>query len=190
MKKICFTGRRPKDLCGYVKANYTSFVDELVTILKEYITEDTEFISGGAQGFDQLSFWAVDKICSDNDTGYTVTNTVYVPFRGQERQWLSSGLFSQAEYRLMLSRASRVNYLKETLTDTKAIIRALYDRNHSMVNDSDMVIALYPSDEWQTAKGGTAECMRYAKSHGKPIIQLCYEIVNGKLVIKERKTIS
>ena len=54
-----------------------------------------------------------------------------------------------------------------------------------MVDSSNLVIALYPDDSWTTAKGGTAECMRYAKSKNKTIIQLKYKINNNQLTISE-----
>lgn len=62
-KAVCFTGRRPKDLVGYRREGYI----ELVDYLKNYIRDNlyphhTTYISGGAQGFDQLAFWAVEKL--------------------------------------------------------------------------------------------------------------------------------
>lgn len=188
-KTICFTGRRAKELGGYIKSNYSTFIDELVNILKSHVTEDITFISGGAQGFDQLAFWAVDKMIADYNGNHKIENVVYVPFKGQEKAWLENGLFSQNEYKNMLSNATNVVYLNDVLTDRNAIVQALYDRNHSMVNDADIVIALYADDDWNTAKGGTAECMRYAKRNNKTIIQLKYTKVNNKLHIAETKTI-
>lgn len=189
MLKICFTGRRPNSLCGYIKDNYVPFVKQLVNILKKYITDDVQFITGGAQGFDQLSFWAADELLHTNDTQFTIENIVYVPFKGQERNWRRDGLFGQNEYNSMLNHATSVVYLENELYEKYTIIRALYDRNHSMVNDSDIVIALYPDDSWTTEKGGTAECMRYAKSKNKKIIQLKYNIVDNKLNINDNNII-
>lgn len=185
MLKICFTGRRPKDLCGYKKENYEEFVQELMFVLKEQVTDDVEWISGGAQGFDQLSFWAVDLLMQHNDTNHSMTNTVYVPFKGQEQAWLEHGLFSRTEYKNMLRHASKIVYLNEHLTERHAIVNALYERNHKMVDDSNYVIALYPDDTWETSKGGTAECMRYAKSKNKRILQIKYSTTNDKLHITE-----
>lgn len=183
MLKVCFTGRRPNVLGGYDKKNYIEFVNKLIDYLKTYVTEDIEFITGGAQGFDQLAFWAVDELIHRNNTEFNIKNIIHVPFKGQERRWLKYGLFGQNEYRAMLNKADDIVYLNDELDDKYEIIKALYDRNHSMVNTSDMVIALYPDDSWKTEKGGTAECMRYAKSKHKKIIQLKYKIENNKLGI-------
>ena len=113
-----------------------------------------------------------------------VKNIVYVPFRGQERNWLKTGLFSQKEYELMLLLADEVVYLNDALLNYKDIVKALYDRNHVMVDNSDAVIAMYEDDAWTTAQSGTAECMRYASKHNKEICQIHYEIANGEIQLK------
>lgn len=184
MKTICFTGRRPKDLCGYTKGNYTNFIKQLTDIIASFINSDTTFITGGAQGFDQMAFWAIDIIIAQKLTQHNVKNIVYVPFRGQNRAWLTKGLFSQEEYNNMIGQATYVKYIHDELTDKHQIIKALYQRNHEMVDAADIVIALYPTDDWQTSKGGTAECMRYARSKNKKIVQLKYTINNDKLDIQ------
>lgn len=189
MKTICFTGRRPKNLCGYVKENYINFVGQLTNIISDFIDDDVTFITGGAQGFDQLAFWAVDIILRENKTKYNVKNIVYVPFRGQSRAWLSDGLFGQKEYKCMISHATDVRYINNELTDKRQITRALFQRNHEMVNSSDIVIALYPTDDWRTSNGGTAECMRYAHSKNKNIVQLKYTITDNRLNVENVKII-
>lgn len=67
-KTVCFTGHRPKDI---IKTNpydetsrnqYQKLVDYTVTRINALIDQGyINFISGGAQGFDQLAFWAVNK---------------------------------------------------------------------------------------------------------------------------------
>ena len=187
---VCFTGRRPKDLAGYVKENYDVLffmvVDKLKELINKYHEQHPEynfnfkFITGGAQGFDQLVFWAVNKLKEDN----TIQNIVYVPFTGQEKKWQEQGLFSQAEYNLMLKKADDVLYLEEELSDYSAIVKALYNRNHKMVDDSNIVIALYPDDTWnENKKSGTAECMRYASSMNKRLWQWKYTVNNNKVIL-------
>ena len=188
MTTYCFTGRRPKDLCGYVQEKYNDFVISLVNYLMQFIDttgkEKTQFISGGAQGFDQLAFWAVDLLKQSLPAHLqgNVINTVYVPFKGQQRIWKENGLFSRQQYDLMLQKADRVAYLQESAEARNEVVEALLNRNHMMVDASSGVIALYPGDDWQTAKGGTAECMRYANSKDKTIHQVRYTIENSNLV--------
>lgn len=59
---VCFTGHRANKLCGYDINKYTDFVDQLVIALEDYTLDHniTNFITGGAQGFDQLAYWAVN----------------------------------------------------------------------------------------------------------------------------------
>ena len=176
-KTMCFTGRRPKDLFGYVKENYVPLVNKLTDELIRFHKEQgfDVFITGGAQGFDQLAFWSVDRI---KRQGFSVQNIVYAPFRKQESKWLQNGLFSQSEYQLMLSRADEVHYCNaeiDVLIASKWKINvALSGRNHDMVNSSELVFGLYPGDAWidENCRGGTAECLRSAKDKRKEIYQM------------------
>ena len=80
----------------------------------------------------------------------------------------------------MLSRADSIHVMHETIPHS--VPKVLMDRNHVMVDESDLVIALYAQDDWQTASGGTAECMRYAQAHNKAILQIKYSFdENGNL---------
>lgn len=170
---MCFTGHRPNKLCGYEKDTYRPMVKQLTDILDQYYAAGIRrFITGGAQGFDQLVFWATHALKSKHDD---IENIVYVPFQGQERQWSKTGVFSQTEYAQMLKHADHVEYLSaNTLTNKREVVHALYIRNETMVNHSDMVLALQnPWDNNET--GGTAHCVKYAKNQCKLIHQLLYE---------------
>ena len=62
-KVLSFTGRRPKDLYKYDKEKYIPIVNKLVEILESFYLQGFKtFVSGGAQGFDQLAFWAVNRL--------------------------------------------------------------------------------------------------------------------------------
>ena len=186
---LCFTGHRPNKLVGYDKNNYQDFVNHLAIRLEDYVKNFgiTNFISGGAQGFDQLAFWAVHKL-KRNHPEWHIQNIVYVPFIGQEVRWKKSGLFSQAEYQLMLRHADQVHICNPTVkanADFKDIRAALLQRNQDMVNDSDRVLAMYSHQEalnHQLTPGGTASCVSYAQSINKPIDQCIYHIINNQLI--------
>ena len=173
MKTMCFTGRRPKDLLGYNRDDYLPMMEAIKECLREHIKNGyTTFISGGAQGFDQLAFWAVNALKRE---GHEIKNIVYVPFNGQERIWAKEGLFSQAQYKQMLSKADEIVIVTEgEVNDKASIVKALYERNHKMVADADAVFGLFPDMSWQekSVKGGTAECLRYSMKQNKPIFQL------------------
>ena len=170
---ICFTGRRPKDLWGYEHDAYIPLVNQLKEILKTlHAVGYQRCITGGAQGFDQIAFWAVNSLKKE---GYYFENVVYIPFKGQSDVWKETGLFSQKEYNLMLALADERVYIGEKISGEKSeITQLLHNRNHAMVEDSDFVIGLYPDKSWEKADkpSGTAECLRYAKEQNKRILQI------------------
>lgn len=183
-KTLCFTGSRPSKLCGYTHESYVILVDYVMNLCESYIQKGyTTFITGGAQGFDQLAFWAVNKLKRKYPN---IKNVVYVPYKGQERRWRKLGLFGQDEYNLMLKLADDIVYLNNELQDQSAIINALFNRNHAMVDASDLMIALYADNTWSLSdtKGGTAECMRYATKKDCPIHQITYQIQNNEIICK------
>lgn len=182
MKTVAFTGHRPKNLCGYDTAAYTDFVHELAMYLTSlYPGEGLRVITGGAQGIDQLAFWAAD-LAKDRRTD--ITNIVYVPFRGQSSIWKATGLFSRSEYGHMLDAADEVRYLAEKPAERSEIIKALHGRNHQMVDAADEVIAVYRGTDYANDRGGTAECMRYAEAKGKPIRVVSCKAEGGKLTAR------
>lgn len=159
---LCATGRRPKDLCQYDTAKYKGFVTDLAEMLydKFYVKLGIRrYISGAAQGFDQMFFWAVErmkKLHSLTD----IQNIVFVAFESQESRWAKIGCFSQAEYWMMIKNADKIVVVCENNS-----IESLFTRNHTMCDCSDYCLALYPDDTWRMNKGGTAECLRYAVYH-------------------------
>jgi|GEM_PF-2397191 len=171
-KTACFTGHRPNKLFGYERDNYLQLVQALTDAVESLYTKGyTRFITGGAQGADQLAFWAVNRIKKVHPD---VENIIYAPFKGQGRQWQVDTLFGQNQYALMLEMADSVVYLQEELTVYTHIVKALFERNHRMVDDSDLVIGIYQDGDFQKAsKGGTTECLKYAYSKNKLI-----EIIN------------
>lgn len=192
-KTLCFTGPRPQNMGFQKKAvskngreylvniskenSYEEFICDLVKILENFYDNGySRFITGGARGFDQLAFWAVNELKKRHSD---VQNILYLPFKGQERLWPDFGYFGKQKYNDMLVLADEINYVcHDELTDYSKIIAALYNRNHAMVTASDKVLALYDSDDWQTNKGGTCECIRYAVAHQKPVVQLTYHVEN------------
>ena len=172
-----FTGGRPKSL--YAENPYASFrINDYERIIqnvlnyieKLYIEQHIyRFISGGAQGFDQLAFQAVARLKAKYPD---VENIVYIPFNNQDSRWMDKGLFSKTAYRDMLSKADSVYVCEPNLDTNKVpfnvVTRALMYRNECMCNDSSICIGQYPDHSWRSpyTKGGTASCLRYATSLG------------------------
>jgi len=131
----------------------------------------TTFISGGAQGVDQLAFWAVNRL---KTKGYPVTNIVYIPFKGQNSRWSEKGTFSKHEYGLMVCKyADRVRIITNSVNDAhfNEVKEAMLKRNRAMVDDSDAVFGVYWDNTWQTSNAKdpmTAYTLRYGKNKNKP----------------------
>lgn len=188
---ICFTGHRAKKLCGYDISSYTDFVNNLMTELEVYITKYNikNFITGGAQGFDQLVFWAVHHL-QHKHPEYKIQNIVFVPFIGQENKWSDTGLFSKTDYKNMLSVADKIVICNRAVTNKSnfdTIRTALMDRNKMMVDESSRVIALCSETEAHTNNitGGTGNCARYALSEYKHLDKCVYKIKNNKLLLTD-----
>ena len=84
-KTVCFTGKRPNKLYGYDdKEGYECLFDMLYSVCKNlYLRHGVrQFITGGAQGVDQLAFWAVQQLAQKHKD---IKNIVYISFEGQER---------------------------------------------------------------------------------------------------------
>lgn len=174
---VCFTGHRPKGIIAdrpydeSKRPEYQKMIDRLSTVIESLVNAGyTTFITGGAQGFDQLAFWAVNKVKNNHPE---IQNVVYIPFKGQELRWAKTGLFSQHEYCLMLKKADHVHVCDENVntSDFKQAVKALMYRNKCMVNDSGYVIGQFEDSSWSSpaTKSGTADCLRYAKQMGKTI---------------------
>lgn len=173
----CFTGGRPKSLypthayAQFRRKDYDHMINNiyqhLVHLYDEY--HIYRYISGGAQGFDQLAFQAVARL---KQLHPDVENIVYIPFEHQESKWMEHGMFSQKEYRDMLAQADEIKIcipqLDPRTSEYRLVTRALYYRNECMCNDSSIVIGQYPDDTWisPATKGGTAACLRYASTIG------------------------
>lgn len=176
-KTLCFTGRRPKALLGgmayseLARPAYGKIVGKVLELLVRLYDGNgyRTFISGGAQGFDQLAFRAVEEL---KKTRCGIKNLVYAPCRGQESRWSEDGPFGKAEYRRMLDAADGVRFIHGTYTGPKV----LFDRNAAMLDDSDLVIGFYPDASWTVpgTRGGTAGCLADARRRGRRIIQIMH----------------
>lgn len=173
----CFTGGRPKSLydenpysTSHIK-DYEHIIQKVFECIDNLYDEYHiyRYISGGAQGFDQLAFQAVTMLKEKHPD---VENIVYVPFHNQDSRWLDKGLFSKTAYRDMLSKADEIFVCQPNLETNKVpfpvIAKALMYRNECMCNDSSVCIGQYPNNTWmyQSTKSGTAACLRYATSIG------------------------
>lgn len=99
VQTVCFTGPRPKKLLGVhgSQSEYNKIIDVIYQFCEKlYLTLNCKvFISGGAQGFDQLAFKAVNNLKQKYPD---IKNIVYIPFAGYDKQWNEYGLFTAKEF--------------------------------------------------------------------------------------------
>lgn len=174
---VCFTGPRPAHIFSQQpydpsrRADYQKIIEKIKEVVLElYGKGNTVFLSGGAQGFDQLAFWAVHYCKREIPE---LKNVVVKPFDGQERKWSRTGLFSQKEYEKMLRQADLILTCARLTEDTRAdAAKALFYRNQVMVTVSRIVVGMGEPEDWAKGRirGGTGNCLAYAKEQGKQII--------------------
>ena len=176
---ISWTGHRPnnKNMGGY---DWNSSKNKIIRhmmymkvmeIIASSSDREFRFISGGALGVDQFAFSVVDEQIKKVDTNIiTIINEIAVPFKDQPNSWFKQE--DKDRYNLQLSKADVVTYVDETdgyikMTTPQGRYNPykLQIRNEYMVDNADIVIAV-----WDGSKGGTCNCVNYAKKIGKKII--------------------
>lgn len=184
-KIICFSGHRASKLCGWDVRKYERCQAQLLDLVSRLYDMGYEtFITGGAQGFDQLVFWAVEEL---KETRPDAHNWLFGPFPGHESMWARTGLFSQADYTKMKVKADRYVLTKPEKPDTKdGVVRALSQRNTDMLRASDALCAFINPDELNNtqAHSGTKSCVNTAGRQGLKIITVPYAITNEGLMLK------
>lgn len=147
---VAGTGHRPNKLGGYGMPATVRLVDLARDWLEENKPE--KVISGMALGWD----YALAAAAFDLDIPFIAA----VPFEGQDKMWPDE---SKRNYRALLEEADKVVYVCEPgYAPWK-----MQKRNEWMVDACDTLLAV-----WNGTSGGTANCVRYADSKGKPIVNL------------------
>lgn len=147
--RIAGTGHRPDKLGGYSK----EVKDKLFRVACDTIPKGTtEIISGMALGWDMALAHAA--------IWHGIPFVAAVPFNGQESRWPKESkdewqyLMDEADEIMVVSGGGYAPYKMQT-------------RNIWMVDQCDRVLAL-----WNGTDGGTANCVKYAQSINKPIINV------------------
>lgn len=157
----CFTGHRPDSLFGY-KPN-TEGNKKLLWKLK-YIIEDhienkgvDTFITGMALGIDM---WAARIVFKVKEKYPHIKLIAAVPCKNQHNKWIDE---SKREWQMIINRCDEVHYV----TNEEYTKWCMQKRNEWMVDNSQYVIAV-----WNGGKGGTGNCVNYAKKLNKEITYL------------------
>ena len=156
---IAFTGHRPNKIGGYDATNPLRIAvrKAIKEALQRAIAKFGEshrivVISGGALGVDQ------DAASVAHSLGLPFI--VAVPCKGQDSKWPES---SKKKYQTMLKYAERVVMVHDGPYNNTC----MQDRNKWMVDNCHALVAV-----WDGTSGGTANCVKYARSVGKPIVMI------------------
>ncbi len=145
----CFTGhRKMSDLQRQeVRRKLEKTVQELID------NGVTEFICGGAIGFDMLAAHVIISKKAENP----ITLKLALPCRDQSKRWNSA---LKSEYEAILSCADEIIYMSD-----KYVTGCMHARDKYMVDNSDIVVAFY-----RGTTGGTQYTVQYARESEKQMM--------------------
>lgn len=151
-RTCCFTGHRklPSDKIEQIVIALDREVEALIA------QGVTDFISGGALGFDQI---AASLIVAKKGIGHKIRLIFALPCQNQDALWTNE---QKRLYRGLLGEADEVVYVSEVYSKV-----CMEKRNRYMVERSGWCICalLYPLS-------GTDHTVRYAKKEGMQIINI------------------
>ena len=164
---ISVTGHRPNRLFGYDWKNKGNIAlsNRIEAVLKETLAEAVKqgykkfrVVTGMALGADQMFTANALRIASTPVYRDKLRVEAAVPCKDQEKQWPEA---SQKIYNVLLKQCNDV-----TMVSNKAYTpKAMQDRNEYMVNKANIVLSVYDG----YSKGGTGNCIEYAKKVGVPV---------------------
>lgn len=145
----CFTGHRyiSRAKIPYIKARLS------VLILKMIKLGVTDFICGGALGFDTI---AAKMVLEFRRIFPSISLILYLPCYEQTKNWLDS---DKNVYNEILKKADRVVYTSE-----KYYSGCMHKRNRAMIEASSYCIAYLTKNE-----GGTYFTVNYAEKNGTTV---------------------
>jgi uncharacterized phage-like protein YoqJ len=154
---IAGTGHRLKKL-GYDDKIYF----KMISITENFLREQKDIslvVSGMAQGWDQ----ALAQACINLKIPFEAA----MPFDNMEGAWPPEGC---SRFRNILKFAK----IETTVTPGKYLAWKMQKRNEYMVDKCDLLVAL-----WDGSSGGTGNCIQYAQSKSRNIINL-WEVFKPK----------
>lgn len=146
----CFTGHRrlPKNMIEHIAKHLDQEIDNLID------QGVTDFISGGALGFDQI---AASLIVAKKEMGKTMRLLFALPCRNQDERWSDK---QKKLYHNLLAKADEIIYVSEEYSEG-----CMKKRNEFMVNRSAYCICALLNE-----RSGTGQTVRYARQKGLRVL--------------------
>lgn len=175
---IAFTGHRKLNEEVARKKLEDYLYNTLLTQVVSKKIKNIRFIMGGALGFDQIAFNVVSEaqeMFAVDIGSFNISTEIAVPFKRQSSRWSEE---QQTKYNSQLLKANKITYVDtlERYRDRNAPVGMgsylkLQLRNCYMVDklreENDLLIAWFSG-----SKGGTKNCIDYARKQGKKILNL------------------
>lgn len=151
-KTCCFTGHRklPEDKIENIINNLNIEVDRLISM------GVTDFISGGALGFDQI---AASLIIGKKEENKQIRLIFALPCKQQEQFWIKD---QKKLYKKLLKEADEIIYISLEYDSL-----CMKKRNYYLVDSAEFCICAYTNKN-----SGTGQTVRYAKQRGISIINV------------------
>ena len=160
VRSVCFTGHRPKLLYGYDMSKYEPLIQTMTVVAERLIQNGfTTFISGGAQGVDQLALVVLKNL--KHKYPY-IKNIIFVPFENHHKNWGQYGAFGQDMYQGLLSATDEIRYISKVYTKD-----CYKKRDLAMVENSSVTIGVLKPE---LIRSGTAMTLRAARARNHPTI--------------------
>ena len=138
-KTCCFTGHRrlPKEKIEHILICLNQEVNKLIG------QGVTDFISGGALGFDQI---AASLIVAKKEMGHNVRLIFALPCRNQDELWDAD---QKRLYHSLLDEADEIIYVSKEYTDS-----CMKRRNRYMVDRSGLLHLCAGLSDWRNSPDG------------------------------------
>lgn len=151
-KTCCFTGHRnlPATKIEKILVNLEQAVEKLIA------KGVTDFISGGALGFDQI---AASLIIAKKEMGKPIRLIFALPCKNQEEKWNEK---QKKLYQELMPEADEIIYISEEYNHF-----CMKKRNRYMVEQSSYCICALLQE-----KSGTGQTVRYARKKGLQVINV------------------
>lgn len=173
---VAFSGHRPNKLPGgydtFGEKN-TQLFNKVYRNTKKIIenSEDKYFllVSGGAIGFDQMSFDIATKLKKEIKDK-KIETLIAIPFKNQYIKWKKEDISRYEKQKKMANFIVYVDEIKEKKYNTNFKVGEysalkMQKRNEFMVDIADVLIAAWNGDK----NSGTFNCMEYARAINKKV---------------------
>lgn len=159
-KTCCFSGHRI-----IAQASIPLIMVKLDLAITDMIKRGvTDFITGGAIGFDML---AAKAMARRKDQGADIRLIMALPFPGHDVLWKDE---QREELEILMAQADEVHYIAQRPNKQTAIKSCYYQRNKYMVDRAQYVVAAC-----RKIQSGTAQTLNYAMRQKKTIIHIMKE---------------